>query len=344
MTTAGIVMGAAAASADVTLYGRVLYNAVSDDTADDVYFGRHEFAESNIGIKGSKKVGSLTFGGQVELGLNEGVNALLYDTSSSEGNNSRTRIQEATVSGGFGKVSLGTGASATWVASDVDQSGTWVSDPLGMSQRFGATRRGPSGQSQTPFVQVQSIFSERLRYDSPKIAGGLTFHGQYGEDSSYELAAKYVGHGVRAAVWAADFGDAEGDGEQANIDTHSTNGYFGAESGSGLLVGYKVIGINFTIAAGVADQVDAVGDDNGERSFVNWKLGYTKGKHAVSLSQGNYESEDADGNSGADHTRSTVAYNYSPAKSVKLWIQHTNGDTDDQEEFDATALGIMVKI
>ncbi|MGH1439167.1 MAG: porin [Cellvibrionaceae bacterium] len=339
MTTAGIVMGAAAASADVTLYGRVLYNAIDDDTAEDLYFGRHEFAESNIGIKGSKKVGSLTIGGQVEIGLNEGVSSLLQN-----GSNSRNRIQEATVGGAFGKVSLGTGASATWVASDVDQSGTWVSDPLGMSQRFGATRRGPSGQSQTPFVQVQSIFSERLRYDSPKIAGGLTFHGQYGEDSSYELAAKYVGHGVRAAVWNANFGDAEGDGTQADIDGNGTNGFFGAESGSGLLVGYKIIGINFTVAAGVADQVTATGDDNGERSFVNWKLGYTKGKHAVSFSQGNYESEDAAGTSGPDHTRSTVAYNYSPAKSVKMWIQITNGETDGEEEFDATALGIMVKI
>lgn len=328
MTTAGIVMGAAAASADVTLYGRVLYNAVSDDSADKVYFGRHEFAESNVGIKGSKKVGALTFGGQVELGLGEGV-----------GGAQRNRIQQATLGGGFGKLTLGTGPSASWVASDVDQSGTWVSDPLGMSQRFGATRRGPAGQSQTPFVPTQSIFTERLRYDSPKIAGGLTFHGQIGQGSSAELVAKYSGHGFRAVAWATNFGD-EDDilSGQDTFGDSGTAGFAGAESGSGVLLGYKIVGVNFTVTAGESQQYD---DD--ESSFVNWKLGYTTGKHAVSLSQGNYEVE-AGGVDQDDHTRTTVAYAYSPAKSVKLWVQHTNGETDNQDEFDATALGIMVKI
>ena len=103
-TAAGLMMGASAATADVTAYGRVLYNIISDDTSDDLYFGRHEFAESNIGIKGSKKVGDLTLGAQVEIGLNEGVATLLQN-----GSNSRNRIQELTLAGSFGKVGLGTG-------------------------------------------------------------------------------------------------------------------------------------------------------------------------------------------------------------------------------------------
>ena len=41
------------AHAEVTAYGRVLYNIIKDDTTDDLYFGRHEFAESTIGVKGS---------------------------------------------------------------------------------------------------------------------------------------------------------------------------------------------------------------------------------------------------------------------------------------------------
>jgi hypothetical protein len=336
MATAGMLLGATAASADVTAYGRVLYNMISDDTSPDTYFGRHEFAESNVGIKGSKKVDNLTYGAQVEIGLNEGVANLLQN-----GNNSRNRIQEASISGDFGKFRIGTGASASWIASDVDQSGTFLSDPLGMSQRFGATRRGPAGQSQTPFVQTQSIFSERLRYDSPKFLGGATIHAQLGEDSSNEITVKYKANGIRFAAWATDFGGGTNDTDsQANIDNNGSLGFFGASEGSGLLIGYKIpMGLNFTATAASADQFGG-----GEREFLNWKAGYTTGKHAVSYSRGAYDSTSAAGVAGAKHTRTTAAYNYSPAKSVKLWVQFTNGDTTGQQEFDATALGIMVKI
>ena len=64
-------------AAEVTAYGRVTYNLISDDTSDDTYFGRHEFAESTIGIKGSKKWGEYKIGANVEIGLNEGVATLL---------------------------------------------------------------------------------------------------------------------------------------------------------------------------------------------------------------------------------------------------------------------------
>lgn len=332
MTTAGMILGATSVTADVTAYGRVLYNAIDDDTEQDLYFGRHEFAESNVGIKGTTKVGDLTYGAQVEIGLNEGVSSLLQN-----GSNGRNRIQEATIAGGFGKVRIGTGPSATWVISDVDQSGTWISDPLGMSQRFGSTRRGPSGQSQTPFVQTQSIFSERFRYDSPKFAGGATLHAQIGEDSSSELAIKYLKDGIRFTAWSADFGGGQNDtSSQANIDGNGTQGFFGAEEGTGILLGYKHAGtgLNFTATDAEADQFDG-----STREFTNWKAGYTTGKHAFSYSRGSYE-----GTTISNHTRSTVAYNYSPAKSVKLWIQLTNGDTDGEEGFDATAVGILVKI
>ena len=323
------------AQAEVTAYGRVLYNIIKDDTSDDLYFGRHEFAESTIGVKGSVKYKELTFGAHVEIGLDEGVSNILQD-----GTNSRNRIQELWVQGAFGKVKLGTGASITWIVSDVDQSGTWWSDPLGMSQRFGSTRRGPAGESQTPFVQAQSIFSERIVYESPAFLEGAKFYAQYGEDSSYELAVKYSANGWRVNAWSVDYGDADNDEDpQADIDGNGTAGFFGAESGYGILAGYlHDSGVNFTATYGVADQLDG-----SDRDFLNWKLGYTQGKHAVSYSMGNYGSEDASGISGADHTRSTFAYHFTPVSGVILWVQATKGDTDDQEGFNALALGGMVR-
>ena len=324
-------------AAEVTAYGRVTYNLISDDTSDDTYFGRHEFAESTIGIKGSKKWGEYKIGANVEIGLNEGVATLLQ-----QGSNSRNRIQELFVSGSFGTLKLGTGPSVTWVVSDVDQSGTWFSDPLGMGARFGATRRGPSGQSQTPFVQSSSIFNERLRYDSPKFWGGASIHAQLNEDAGSEFAFKYVGkNGIRFNAWALDHGDGDDDSDpQQNVDGFRTSGFFGAESGSGVLVGYKhESGLNITATTSKADQLAG-----GDRDVTAIKLGYTFGKHALSVSRGTYGSEDAQGVAGADHDRTTIAYNFKPVGGVQFWVQATDGDTEGQEGFNSFAIGGLVKL
>lgn len=323
-------------NAEVTVYGRVIYNIVSDDTSDDIYFGRHEFAESTFGVKGSHAYEGVTFGAQIEIGLDEGVSNLLQNDS-----NARNRIQELWVDSKYGKVKLGTGPGITWIISDVDQSGTWWSDPLGNSQRFGSTRRGPAGQSQTPFVQSQSLFLERLIYESPEVLPGGKLYAQLSEDSGYELAAKYVSNGWRVNAWTVDYGDGDNDEDpQANIDGNDgTLGFFGAERGRGVLAGYlHSSGVNFTATYGYASLFD-----DSERDFVNAKLGYTQGKHAFSVSVGDYGGEDATGTATADHTRTTVAYHFIPVSGVRLWIQATEGDTDNEENFNAIALGGLIK-
>lgn len=330
------IMAAQTANAEVTAYGRVTYNVISDDTSDDTYFGRHEFAESTIGMKGTHEWGNIKIGANVEIGLNEGVSSILQD-----GSNARNRIQEMSLSGSFGTFKLGTGPSITWVISDVDQSGTWFSDPLGMSQRFGSTRRGPGGESQTPFVQAQSIFNERIRYDSPKLWGGASFHAQLNEDSGTELAFKYSAkNGIRFNAWTVDHGEGDNDDDvQQNVDGFRTAGFFGAESGAGALLGYKhSSGFNITATTMNADQLAG-----GDRDLTAIKLGYTFGKHALSISQGSYGSEDATGVAGADHDRNTLAYNFKPVGGVQLWAQATKGDTDGQESFNSLAIGGLVK-
>ncbi|MFQ3246927.1 MAG: hypothetical protein ACI9SP_003581 [Arenicella sp.] len=331
------LFGIGSAHAEVTAYGRVTYNLISDDTSDDTYFGRHEFAETTIGIKGSKDWGNLKIAANIEFGLNEGVSDLLQD-----GSNARNRIQEFSLSGSFGTVSLGTGPSITFVISDVDQSGTWFSDPLGMSARFGSTRRGPGGQSQTPFVQGQSIFNERIRYDSPTLWGGATFHAQLNEDSGSEFALKYSAqNGIRFNAWSVDHGDGDNDDDpQQNVDGFRTSGFFGAESGAGALIGYKhQSGFNISATSIIADQLD-----DGERDLNAVKLGYTFGKHAVSVSRGSYGSENAEGIDDADHDRTTLAYNFKPVGGVQFWLQATSGDTDGQSSFDSVAIGGLVKL
>jgi len=333
------MVGTLPAHAEITAYGRVTYNAILDDTTDDVFFGRHEFAESNFGIKGSKKWGNITIGANVEVGLNEGVSNLTQT-----GNNARTRIQQISVSSKkYGTLKLGSGPAVTWVVSDVDQSGTWFSDPLGVSSRFGASRRGPAGQSQTPFVQGQGIFGERVRYDSPKFWGGAVIQAQLGEDNSNEIAFKYVGkNGIRFNVWNSDYGDGDNDSNvQENIDgVEGLQGFFGAERGRGVLLAYKhSSGFNINTTHVIADQFAG-----GDRDLSVIKLGYTVGKHAVSISQGYYGSEDATGASGPDHERTTFAYNFKPVAGIQFWAQATNGDTDGEESFNSFVIGGLVKL
>lgn len=297
-------------------YGRVLYNVISDDTEDDIYFGRHEFAESTFGIKAKYTVDSLEFGAQIELGLFEGVASIT---------NSRNRIQELYVKGNFGTVKLGTGTAVSFVIGDVDQSGTFLPDPLGPLARFGATRRGPAGQSQTPLIGSENIFNERIQYISPKLAGSTTLLAQLNEKGGYEIGAKYLKGGWRATAWSIDNGDGVGVG--------------GSESSYGLLAGYKHnSGVNFTVSLGEAEKPDGSSGD-----YVNWKLGYTKNKHAVSFSMGSYKTEDASGVSLPDHTRNTLSYVYSVTAGVKVWAQTTKGDTDGEDSFNAFALGGMIK-
>lgn len=312
---------------DVTAYGRVLYNLVDDDNSDDLQFQRHQFAESTIGVKANHKVNDITYGAQVEIGLQEGVAAQ---------NNGRNRIQQLSIKKeGIGAAYLGTGPTITWVISDVDQSGTWIADPLGVSSRFGATRAGAA--SVTPFTRGQTIFSERLRLDSAKLFDGLTLHAQLGESGSYEFAAKYLANGIRANAWYVDNGE---------DDTGA--GVFGdAEASGGFLVGYKhSSGINITGTHVITDLLNTPSDpnDGGEKQLTAIKIGYTKGKHAVSFNNGEYTGEDADGVDDADHSRRTLSYVFSPTGGVKLWVQSTSTDTDGADSDTAFAIGGMVKI
>lgn len=306
---------AVAQESSLKVYGRVLYNMISDDTEDDLYFGRHEFAESTFGFKGSYQHDGLEIGAQIEFGLFEGVAGL---------SNSRNRIQEIYVKGNLGTVKLGTGTAVTFVIGDVDQSGTWIPDPLGPLARFGATRRGPAGQSQTPLVGSENIFNERIQYISPKLFGHSTLLAQISENGGYEVGMKFLKNGWRGTAWAVDNGDAPGVG--------------GAEESYGALLGYlHSSGLNLNVSFGDADR-----EDGSHGDYINWKVGYNKGKHAVSFSTGSYETEDAAGASLPDHTRNTVSYVYSVMGGVKVWLQATHGDTDGEESFNAYAFGGMV--
>lgn len=318
ITVLSTLLSTPAVMADDTsfkVYGRVIYNIISDDTEDDIYFGRHEFAESLFGFKGSRKYEDLEFGANLEFGLSEGV----ASTS-----NARNRIQEVYVKGKFGTFKLGTGTAVSFVIGDVDQSGTFLPDPLGPLARFGATRRGPAGQSQTPLVGSENIFNERLQYISPKLMGSTTLLAQINEQGGYEVGVKYLDNGWRLTAWSIDNGDGTGVG--------------GTETSYGALAGYlHSSGLNASASYGQAERLDG---SNGD--YINFKVGYTKGKNAVSISNGNYNTEDAVGLSLPDHTRNTLTYAYSPRGGVKVWAQATQGSTDGQDSFNAFALGGVV--
>lgn len=170
-----------------------------------------------------------------------------------------------------------------------------------------------------------TYFNERLRFDSTKIAGGLTLHGQFGEMSSYEFAAKYNAHGVRANAWYVDKGDV----------VATTAVPDPVETGNGILLGYGHSS-GFNISGTVTSDESLAGV---ERDLTALKLGFTSGKHAVSISAQEQEEDGA-----ADYERQTLSYVFSPTGGVKLWIQATDQETDGQESANAFAIGGMVKI
>jgi len=323
------VLSAPTQAGSAKAYGLLTYNALVDDKADAVRFTRHGFAETRLGIKASHE-GQYTYGAQIEFGLAEGLAG--YGNPST-----RNRIQELYISGDFGKVRLGSGNSVTFVISDVDSSGTWIADPLGSLAAAGAT--GSLGQNSTDdtsndgtgatstLIAATTAFSERIRYDSPKLGKGLVLSAQIGEAKGYEVSAKYNADGLKVSAWHINVGDPANPGNDNS-------------EGLGILLGYKFTnGFNVNGTHMVADNKAA----DAETTKTAIKLGYIQGKHAVSLSNGVNEKETG-GVTGAEHTRTTVSYVYSPVKAVKLWAQATQGETDNLDDTSAFAIGGMVKM
>ncbi len=294
------------AQAEFSVSGHVAYNLVDRDSEEDLVFQRNGFSESRFRIIADKELESgLKVGLVQEFGIAEGEGAL------------DSRRQEVLFTGDFGGIRFGQGNDAGDGLLNGDLSGTSVIQPV-------ASLSAAYGYSSSNYNGFDPGRGERIRYDSPKLGGSTVVSAQLGENSEKEIGVSYKkkfegGSQIRAGLFISDSGDADKDS-------------------NGILISYKMNnGLNFTVASSSMDNSAGAGNDG---DFTSFKIGYTTGKHAVSLISGT--SENAKNAVETDATG--VAYVYKLDKAIEVYgsVQQFDSDDDTADE-DFTVIGTRVK-
>jgi predicted porin len=243
------------------------------------------------------------------------------------------RKTELYFSSKWGKVSLGKGDGAGNGAAEVDLSGTAVIDYCGANgDQLGSfnfttgtnDKRGP-GNAPVDVGDVAGCFdmysrNDRIRYDSPKLAKWLTISASRGQANTEEIAVRASGS-VGSTKIAAALAYGGQDGGSANSDPNTRT----AISGSALLKN----GLNFTLSLSMSEDDVKTGKDPSQ-SWTYFKIGYKRGKNAVSLGYGQTDFDT--GTKAVDDANPTslaVAYVYKLAKDVELYAAYRDVDSDD---------------
>ena len=288
---------------EVTISGHVAYNAVDRDSEEDLVFQRNGFTESRFRLVYKKDLeNGMKLAIVEEIGLDEGEGAL------------HARRQEVILNGDFGGVRFGQGNDAADGNLDGDLSGTAVIQPM-------ASNSAALGYSSANYNGFDPGRGERIRYDSPNLEGAV-ISAQLGENAEMEVGLRF---------------NTSFDGDDqfrvgafiANTDTDTDS--------LGVLVAYKIVsGLNFAVV--ISSKDNAAGLQDGD--FTAFKVGYTTGKHAVSLVLGTSENP---GNA-VETDAFGVAYVYMLDKGVELYsaVQDFKSDNNAVDE-DFIVFGTRVK-
>jgi predicted porin len=240
------------------------------------------------------------------------------------------RKTELYFAGKWGKVSLGKGDGAANGSAEVDLSGTTAIDYAGGNQcLLGAMTYGSSG------VTVGSTYSEfdgesrndRIRYDTPKLAKVISFALSYANANEQELAVWYD-QTIGSTKVAAALGYTD------NKDTGATDRKRLSLSGSAIIKN----GLNFTISYSTNENNAVSPSTSSTNSY--FKIGWAKGKNAVSLS---YGVQSLDGTN-ANPSSIAVSYVYEPAKAVELYASIRQSSADQSSLDDITGIWIGSRI
>ncbi|MGH1441329.1 MAG: porin [Cellvibrionaceae bacterium] len=292
-----VVMAASSVTvADVKLSGRVFHSAVDRDSAEDIEFQTPGNAGYTISLNADHEIGN---------GLTTGLAFRLSDFGS--GTDIALDEKSLYLSGAFGKLDLGHNLTASaFVEAYAGHASYWI-DPLGWLNWGGAT----NSASFNPFLLTGSTTrEERLRYDTPNFSG-FSARGQLGDNGTSELALLYSNYGIIANAFTIDGADVKGDT-------------------TGFLVAYNApFGLHISYSSSEEDKLGG-----GEDKYSGAKLGYTFGKHAVSVSGHVYEQDGV----ADDYERSSFSYVYSASDRFQLFAQYTEEELGAQDD-DAIALG-----
>jgi predicted porin len=252
------------------------------------------------------------------------------------------RKTELYFAGKWGKVSLGKGDGAANGSAEVDLSGTTTIDYSGGNQDLlSAMTYGGSPTG----ITVGSTYSEfdgesrndRLRYDTPKLAKVLTISGSVANANEREIAVWYA-QNVGSAKVAAALGYTD------NKDATTTSGTIDrtrtALSASALLKN----GLNFTISYSTQDNKAPTPSQQSTNSY--FKIGWTKGKNAVSLSYGQQSGDplNASLSSSAEPSSIAVSYNYTLVRDVEVYAGLRTSSADSSGLDDVTGVWIGSRI
>lgn len=338
-----LVAAAASAQADTKLYGQVAYQATfGEDSSnvnldEDYDFGRYAFSESRYGIYSSKKVGSITWLANIEMGLNDGGGS---DKTAGDNANGRSDIRRQVfgIKGGFGKFQFGYHGDVGDGVLHADLAGTGFIDPMSSSSAGVAggitpvvTNELTGDDEKGDAIGVNGYDpdeAESIQYFSPKLGGVATVGFQIEKNEAFEGVLKVNAAGFRFHAFYNDKGDVSGDDAETDV---------------GILVGYKApFGLSIT---GVVSQRDFVDGDDGEHAAV--KIGYAIGKHKLSYKYQTLETNDTDDvtllSENTETNESVIAWGYSPAKGVNLFAAYKTAEVDGGEDGDAFGIGGRVK-
>ena len=261
---------------------------VNDGNTTNIHHTSNQFSGNRVRFIGTAKAWeNLTIGTRIEFQFN---NRTSNESGNFTGGSSKDedegddtgidpRYQDLTFAGGFGKIYVGKGDSASNGTSEVDLSGTIIaSNPstadMGYGGSFFLRDNLAAGVSQDPNVnggiagpRASSVFSsfdglsrtQRIRYDTPKFGGFKVSVGlNQGPipDAAIRYSGSFAGTKVSAAIAWSNRDSASGTlGNQIN--------------GSGSILHSS--GLNLTVAGATLER-EAVGRNDPSMFYV--KLGF----------------------------------------------------------------------
>lgn len=253
------------------------------------------------------------------------------------------RKTELYFAGKWGKVSLGKGDGAANGSAEVDLSNTTTIDYSGAnndllgSMTYGGTPAGVTvGSSYSEFDGESR--NDRIRYDTPKIAKVLSFAVSYADANEQEIAVRYAqslgSTKIAAALGYTDNKDTSSGGSP--VDRKRA-----ALSASALLKN----GLNFTISYSTQDNKAVAPSQQSTNSY--FKVGWKKGKNAVSLSYGQQSGDPLNSSlsSNAEPSTIAVAYNYTIHRDVEVYagLRQSSADTSGLDDVSGLWIGSRIK-